>query len=387
MGPAPRPDTSRQGLISVKVGVPSEVKNNEFRVGITPVGVHELVRRGHEVLIQAGAGLGSSITDEDYIAQGARIVGDADELWGASDMVMKVKEPIAEEYHRLREDLILFTYLHLAADQPLTDELVARKTTSIAYETVQLPSGLLPLLYPMSEVAGCLAPQVGAHAMMRAQGGRGVLMGGVGGVANAKVVVLGAGVAGQNAANIALGMGAEVTRLDTDLDKLRMSFWRYDNRVRQIASSALSVREEVLKADMVIGTVLIPGAKAPKLVTDDMVAQMKPGSVLVDVAIDQGGCFEGSRPTTHAEPTFAVHDSIYYCVANMPGAVPHTSTWALTNATLAYAVKLADQGWQAALGADKALSLGLNTHGGAVTCKGVADAFEMPFTAPDAVLA
>ena len=387
MGPAPRPDTSRQGLISVKVGVPSEVKNNEFRVGITPVGVHELVRRGHEVLIQAGAGLGSSITDEDYIAQGARIVGDADELWGASDMVMKVKEPIAEEYHRLREDLILFTYLHLAADQPLTDELVARKTTSIAYETVQLPSGLLPLLYPMSEVAGCLAPQVGAHAMMRAQGGRGVLMGGVGGVANAKVVVLGAGVAGQNAANIALGMGAEVTLLDTDLDKLRMSFWRYDNRVRQIASSALSVREEVLKADMVIGTVLIPGAKAPKLVTDDMVAQMKPGSVLVDVAIDQGGCFEGSRPTTHAEPTFAVHDSIYYCVANMPGAVPHTSTWALTNATLAYAVKLADQGWQAALGADKALSLGLNTHGGAVTCKGVADAFEMPFTAPDAVLA
>ncbi|MBK9475862.1 MAG: alanine dehydrogenase [Tetrasphaera sp.] len=371
----------------MKVGVPSEVKNNEFRVGITPVGVHELVRRGHEVLIQAGAGLGSSITDEDYIAQGARIVGDADELWGASDMVMKVKEPIAEEYHRLREDLILFTYLHLAADQPLTDELVARKTTSIAYETVQLPSGLLPLLYPMSEVAGCLAPQVGAHAMMRAQGGRGVLMGGVGGVANAKVVVLGAGVAGQNAANIALGMGAEVTLLDTDLDKLRMSFWRYDNRVRQIASSALSVREEVLKADMVIGTVLIPGAKAPKLVTDDMVAQMKPGSVLVDVAIDQGGCFEGSRPTTHAEPTFAVHDSIYYCVANMPGAVPHTSTWALTNATLAYAVKLADQGWQAALGADKALSLGLNTHGGAVTCKGVADAFEMPFTAPDAVLA
>ncbi len=371
----------------MKVGVPSEVKNNEFRVGITPVGVNELVRRGHEVFIQKGAGLGSSITDEDYVAQGARILDSADDVWGEADMVMKVKEPIAEEYHRMKEETVLFTYLHLAADQPLTDELVARKVTSIAYETVQLPSGLLPLLYPMSEVAGCLAPQVGAHAMMRAQGGRGVLMGGVGGVANAKVVVLGAGVAGQNAANIALGMGAEVTLLDTDLDKLRMSFWRYDNRVRQIASSALSVREEVLKADMVIGTVLIPGAKAPKLVTDAMVAEMRPGSVLVDVAIDQGGCFEGSRPTTHADPTFQVHNSIYYCVANMPGAVPHTSTWALTNATLAYAVKLADKGWRAACADDKALALGLNTHAGEVTCKGVSDAFSMDYTDPETVLA
>jgi alanine dehydrogenase len=359
----------------VKIGIPREVKNNEFRVGITPVGVHELVNHGHTVYIEKDAGVGSSITDEDFVGQGAQILDSADDVWGESDMVMKVKEPVAEEYHRLREDLLLYTYLHLAADEPLTEELVAKKVTAVAYETVQLPSGMLPLLYPMSEVAGCLAPQVGAMALMRANGGRGVLMGGVGGVANSKVVVLGAGVAGQNAANIALGMGADVTLLDTDLDKLRMSFWRYDNRVHQIASSSLSVREQVLQADLVIGTVLIPGAKAPKLVTDDMVAQMKPGSVLVDVAIDQGGCFEGSRPTTHADPTFAVHDSIYYCVANMPGAVPHTSTWALTNATLSYAVKLADQGWKDAMRADPSLAKGLNTDAGQITYAAVGDAF------------
>jgi alanine dehydrogenase len=359
----------------VKIGIPREVKNNEFRVGITPVGVHELVNHGHTVYIEKDAGVGSSITDEDFVGQGAQILDSADDVWGESDMVMKVKEPVAEEYHRLREDLLLYTYLHLAADEPLTEELVAKKVTAVAYETVQLPSGMLPLLYPMSEVAGCLAPQVGAMALMRANGGRGVLMGGVGGVANSKVVVLGAGVAGQNAANIALGMGADVTLLDTDLDKLRMSFWRYDNRVHQIASSSLSVREQVLQADLVIGTVLIPGAKAPKLVTDDMVAQMKPGSVLVDVAIDQGGCFEGSRPTTHADPTFTVHDSIYYCVANMPGAVPHTSTWALTNATLSYAVKLADQGWKDAMRADPSLAKGLNTDAGQITYAAVGDAF------------
>jgi alanine dehydrogenase len=361
----------------VKIGIPREVKNNEFRVGITPVGVHELVNHGHTVYIEKDAGVGSSITDEDFVGQGAQILDSADDVWGESDMVMKVKEPVAEEYHRLREDLLLYTYLHLAADEPLTEELVAKKVTAVAYETVQLPSGMLPLLYPMSEVAGCLAPQVGAMALLRANGGRGVLMGGVGGVANSKVVVLGAGVAGQNAANIALGMGADVTLLDTDLDKLRMSFWRYDNRVHQIASSSLSVREQVLQADLVIGTVLIPGAKAPKLVTDDMVAQMKPGSVLVDVAIDQGGCFEGSRPTTHADPTFAVHDSIYYCVANMPGAVPHTSTWALTNATLSYAVKLADQGWKDAMRADPSLAKGLNTDAGQITYAAVGDAFGM----------
>ena len=370
----------------MKIGIPTEVKNNEFRVGITPVGVNELTRRGHDVLVQQGAGMGSSITDDEYTAVGARVVPEADDVWGEADMVMKVKEPVAEEYHRLREGLTLFTYLHLAADEPLTRELVAKKVTSVAYETVQLPSGLLPLLYPMSEVAGCLAPQVGAHSMMRAQGGRGVLMGGIGGVANAKVVVLGAGVAGQNAANIALGMGADVTLLDTDLDKLRMSFWRYDNRVAQIASSEMSVREQVLQADLVVGTVLIPGAKAPKLVTDDMVAQMKPGSVLVDVAIDQGGCFEHSRPTTHADPIFEVHDSIYYCVANMPGAVPHTSTWALTNATLAYATTLADHGWQDAMRADAALAKGLNTHDGRLTYAAVGEAFGMDSVEVEQVL-
>ena len=361
----------------MKVGIPKEVKNNEFRVGITPVGVHELVVNHHEVFIEQGAGLGSQITDEEYVAQGATILPSADEVWGAAEMVIKVKEPVAEEYHRLREDLTLFTYLHLAADEPLTKELVKAGTTGIAYETVQLPSGGLPLLYPMSEVAGCLAPQVGAYCLMKAQGGRGVLMGGVGGVANAKVVIIGAGVSGQNAANIALGMGADVTLLDTDLDKLRMSFWRYDNRVHGLASSTLAIRQQVMAADMVIGAVLIPGAKAPKLVSNELVSQMKEGSVLVDIAVDQGGCFEDTRPTTHADPTFQVHGSTMYCVANMPGAVPNTSTYALTNATLPYAVRLANKGWQEAMRADHSLALGLNTHAGQITCAPVAEAFGM----------
>ena len=358
----------------MRIGIPSEVKNNEFRVGITPVGVHELTVRGHEVLIQKGAGLGSSIPDEEFVSQGARIVESADDVWGDAEMVMKVKEPVAEEYHRLREDLTLFTYLHLAADERLTTELVDKKTTSIAYETVQLPSGLLPLLYPMSEVAGCLAPQVGAYSLMKPQGGRGVLMGGVGGVANAKVVIIGAGVSGQNAANIALGMGADVTLLDTDLDKLRMSFWRYNNRVHGLASSTLTIRQQVMEADMVIGAVLVPGAKAPTLVSNELVSQMKPGSVLVDIAVDQGGCFEDTRPTTHADPTYQVHNSIFYCVANMPGSVPNTSTWALTNATLPYAVRLADRGWLEASRADKSLALGLSTHAGEVVYAPVAQA-------------
>src|SRR5918995_3172733 len=360
--------------MTVKVGIPSEVKNNEFRVGVTPVGVNELVRRGHDVLIQKGAGLGSSITDEEFVSQGAKILDSADDVWGEAEMVMKVKEPVAEEYHHLREGLVLFTYLHLAADQPLTEELVTRKVTAIAYETVQLPSGLLPLLYPMSEVAGCLAPQVGAHSMMKAQGGRGVLMGGIGGVANAKVVVIGAGVSGQNAANIALGMGADVTLLDTDLDKLRLSFWRYNNRVHGLASSQLAIEQQVMEADMVIGAVLIPGAAAPKLVSNDLVSRMKPGSVLVDIAIDQGGCFEDTHPTTHADPTFSVHDSTFYCVANMPGAVPNTSTYALTNATMPYAVALANKGWQQACREDAALAKGLNTHAGKLTNAPVGEA-------------
>lgn len=361
----------------MKIGVPREVKNNEFRVGITPVGVHELVGAGHEVFIEKDAGRGSSITDADFEAEGAAILDSADDVWGETDMVMKVKEPVEQEYHRLRSDQILFTYLHLAAEPELTRALVDAGTTGIAYETVRLPSGLLPLLYPMSEVAGCLAPQVGAHALMKPHGGRGVLMGGVGGVASAKVVVLGGGVAGQNAANIALGMGADVTILDTDLDKLRMVFWRWQNRIKQLASSTLAVRQQVADADMVIGSVLIPGAKAPKLVTNDMVADMKPGSVLVDIAVDQGGCFEDSHPTTHADPTFTVHGSTFYCVANMPGAVPNTSTWALTNATLPYAMRLANHGWREALRSDTPLSLGLNTHAGQITCAPVAQAHEM----------
>ena len=371
----------------MKVGVPKEVKNHEYRVAITPIGVHELTAHGHEVFVEKGAGVGSQIDDAEFVGAGAKILDGPDEVWGAADMVLKVKEPIAEEYHRMREGLTLFTYLHLAADKPLTEELLARKVTGIAYETVQLPSGGLPLLYPMSEVAGCLAPQVGAYSMLKAQGGRGVLMGGVGGVANAKVVIIGAGVSGQNAANIALGMGADVTLLDTDLDKLRMSFWRYNNRVHGLASSQLAIQQQVREADMVIGAVLIPGAKAPKLVTNELVSEMKPGSVLVDIAVDQGGCFEDTHPTTHADPTFQVHQSIFYCVANMPGAVPNTSTYALTNATLPYAVALADKGWVNACRADHSLALGLNTHHGTLTNVPVGEAVGIDAVSPDEVMA
>jgi alanine dehydrogenase len=370
----------------MKIGVPKEVKNNEYRVALTPVGAHELVQRGHEVFVEKGAGAGSLIPDEEYAAEGATLLDSADDVWGTVDMVLKVKEPVAEEYARMREGQTLFTYLHLAADRPLTEELMRRKVTAIAYETVQLPSGSLPLLYPMSEVAGCLAPQVGAHALMKAQGGRGVLLGGVGGVANAKVVIIGAGVSGQNAANIALGMGADVTLLDNDLDKLRMSFWRYNNRVHGLASSKLAIQQQVMEADMVIGAVLIPGAKAPKLVSNDLVSRMKPGSVLVDIAVDQGGCFEDTHPTTHADPIYEVHDSIFYCVANMPGAVPNTSTYALTNATLPYTVALADKGWEQALRDDHSLALGLNTHAGRLTNGPVGEAHGIASVGLDEVL-
>jgi alanine dehydrogenase len=370
----------------LRIGVPKEVKNHEYRVAITPIGVHELVAHGHEVSVEKDAGVGSQIGDDEYVAAGATIIDSADDVWGQAEMVLKVKEPVAEEYHRMAEGQVLFTYLHLAADQPLTEELAKRKVTGIAYETVQLPSGSLPLLYPMSEVAGCLAPQVGAYSLMKAQGGRGVLLGGVGGVANAKVVVIGAGVSGQNAANIALGMGADVTLLDTDLDKLRMSFWRYNNQVHGLASSKLAIENQVMDADLVIGAVLIPGAKAPKLVSNDLVSRMKPGSVLVDIAVDQGGCFEDTHATTHADPTYTVHNSVFYCVANMPGAVPNTSTYALTNATMPYAVALANKGWEQACREDHSLALGLNTHEGNITYAPVAEAHGMDSVTLESVL-
>lgn len=361
----------------MRIAVPKEVKNNEFRVAMTPMGVNELVRHGHEVGIQSGAGVGSSIPDEEYEAVGAKILPDADSTWEFGEMVMKVKEPVEEEFHQLREDLILFTYLHLASGPEAAEALLSAGTTAIAYETVQLKDGSLPLLQPMSEVAGCLAPQLGAHHLLRTRGGRGVMMGGIGGVANAKVVVLGAGVSGRSAANIALGMGADVTLLDTNLTKLRDASWQWAGAVQQLASNELTVRDQVREADLVIGSVLIPGARAPKLVPNDLVAEMKSGSVLVDIAIDQGGCFADSRPTTHDDPTFKVHESLFYCVANIPGAVPHTSTYALANATLPYILQLADKGWRDAMESDKALAKGLNTHAGNVTNKAVAEALEM----------
>jgi alanine dehydrogenase len=358
----------------MKVGIPREVKNNEYRVAITPSGVHELVVHGHEVFVEKDAGVGSSILDEDYTAAGATILDTADDVWGTGDLILKVKEPIEPEYHRMRSGQTLFTYLHLAADRPLTAELVKRKVTGIAYETVELPDRSLPLLAPMSEVAGRLAPQVGAQTLMRAQGGRGVLMGGVSGVYAAKVVVIGAGVSGMNAAAIALGMQAEVLLLDRDIAKLRHADAIYQGHCQTVASNAYEVERAIIDADLVIGAVLVPGAKAPKLVTNEQVSRMKPGSVLVDISIDQGGCFEDSRPTTHADPTYPVHNSVFYCVANMPGAVPHTSTYALTNVTLPYAVQLANRGWRDALGANQPLALGLNTHDGAVTYAPVAEA-------------
>jgi alanine dehydrogenase len=358
----------------MKIGIPREVKNNEYRVAITPSGVHELVVNGHEVFVEKDAGVGSSILDEDYVAAGGTILDTADDVWGTGDLILKVKEPIEPEYHRMREGQTLFTYLHLAADQPLTEELVKRRITGIAYETVELPDRSLPLLAPMSEVAGRLAPQVGAHTLMRAQGGRGVLMGGVSGVYAAKVVVIGAGVSGMNAAAIALGMQAEVLLLDRDIAKLRHADAIYQGHCQTVASNAYEVERAIIDADLVIGAVLVPGAKAPKLVTNEQVSRMKPGSVLVDISIDQGGCFEDSRPTTHADPTYEVHNSVFYCVANMPGAVPHTSTYALTNVTLPYAVQLANRGWRDALSANRPLALGLNTHAGAVTYAPVAEA-------------
>jgi alanine dehydrogenase len=370
----------------MRIGVPTEIKPDEYRVAITPAGVRELVNHGHVVFLEKDAGVGSQLTDDAYVAAGATIIPDADEVWGAADMVLKVKEPIAEEYHRMRPGLTLFTYLHLAADKACTDALLGSKVTGIAYETVQLADRSLPLLAPMSEVAGRLAPQVGAYHLMRQGGGYGALLGGVPGTRASKVVVIGGGVSGQHAAQIAVGMGAHVTVLDKNVARLRQIDAIYQGRIQTIASNAYEVEKAVLEADLVIGAVLVTGAKAPKLVSNDLVKRMKPGSVLVDIAIDQGGCFEDSRPTTHAEPTFRVHNSVFYCVANMPGAVPNTSTYALTNATLPYAVELADKGWRAALKADPALALGLNTHEGQLTNAPVAAAHGYESVTVDSVL-
>jgi alanine dehydrogenase len=364
----------------MRVGVPREVKEHEYRVAITPAGVHEFVRHGHQVLVEQNAGSGSSISDADYVAAGATILPTADEVWATAELVLKVKEPIAEEYPRLRADQILFTYLHLAASEQCTKALLAAGTTAIAYETVQLPDGSLPLLYPMSEVAGRLAPLAGAYHLMRSGGGRGVLMGGVSGVYAAKVVVIGAGVAGMNAAAIAIGMQAEVLLLDKNIAKLREADRIYQGHAQTVASNAYEIEKAVLDADLVVGAVLVPGAVAPKLISSDLVSRMKPGTVLVDIAIDQGGCFEDSRPTTHGDPTFTAHGSIFYCVANMPGAVPHTSTYALTNVTLPYALAIADAGWQVALRRDPSLALGLNTHAGAIVYGPVAEAHGLPTT-------
>ncbi|GAB2983897.1 alanine dehydrogenase [Frigoribacterium salinisoli] len=362
----------------MRVGVPTEIKNNEARVALTPAGADALVRRGHDVLVQGGAGLGSGIADDDYRAAGATLVAEADEVWQRADLLLKVKEPVGPEHDRLRRDQVLFTYLHLAADRPLTEALLASGTTAVAYESVQLPDRTLPLLSPMSEVAGRLSVVVGSYHLLRASGGRGTLLGGVAGTPKAKVVVIGGGVAGEHAATAALGLGADVTVVDLSLPRLRQLEVSSGGRLQTRHSSPWEIAQQVRDADLVVGSVLVPGAAAPKLVTDEMVAGMRRGAVLVDIAIDQGGCFEGSRPTTHDDPVFAVHDALYYCVANMPGAVPETSTRALTAATLPYVLALADQGWERAAAADPALAAGLAVRDGGLHSPGVAAAHGLP---------
>ncbi len=369
------------------IGVPRELKDHEYRVAITPAGVHELTAKGHRVLVEHDAGAGSALPDADFTAAGAAIAQTADEVWAAADLVLKVKEPVPAEYHRLRAEQVLFTYLHLAASRETASALLAAGTTAIAYETVRGKDQSLPLLAPMSEVAGRLAPQAGAAHLLAAAGGRGVLMGGVPGVAPADVVVIGAGVAGSNAVAVAVGLGASVAVLDLDLVKVRRLEDRYAGRVRTLYASTLETERAVIGADLVIGAVLVPGARAPRVVSHETVTQMRPGSVLVDIAIDQGGCFEDSRPTTHTEPTYRVADSLFYCVTNMPGAVPHTSTYALTNATLPYVLALAEQGWRAALAHDEGLAAALSTHQGTLVNQFLADDLNLPHRGPRAVAA
>ncbi len=362
------------------IGVPAEIKNNEFRVGLTPAGAAEFIRHGHEVIVEKGAGAGSSFTDQMYEHVGARFLDTAEEIFAAADMIIKVKEPQPVEVERLRPGQILYTYLHLAPDLPQTEGLVKSGAVCIAYETVELPNRYLPLLAPMSEVAGRMAAQVGAAYLQKPNGGRGVLMGGVAGVLPANVVVLGAGVVGFNAAYVAKGMGAHVTVMDVNLDRLRYIEDVWGNSIRTLFSNRHNVAEMIIEADLVIGAVLLPGAKAPYLVTRDMLPTMKRGAVIVDVSVDQGGCIETTHPTTHADPTFMVDDVLHYGVANMPGAVPHTSTLALVNATLGYGLAIADKGWKQAVIDDPALAKGVNVLDGKITYRPVAEAHEMPYT-------
>jgi alanine dehydrogenase len=365
--------------VRVIVGVPAEVKDNEYRVAVTPEGVRELTHSGHRVLLQDGAGTGSNIPQERFERAGAEIVSGAAEVWREAEMILKVKEPIPDEYEHLREGQILFTYLHLAAGRDLTQVLVDRKVSAVAYETVQLPDGRLPLLAPMSEVAGRMAPHVGARLQEREYGGRGILMGGVSGVRPAKVLVLGAGMAGMNAAWIAAGMEAEVVVIDRNLDRLRYIDQMQRGRIMTLMSDRLTIEQRVRETDVLVGTVLVAGARAPKLVTEEMVASMRPGSVLIDISIDQGGCFETSHMTTHSDPTYVVHEVVHYCVGNMPGAVPNTSTYALTNVTLPYALAIADLGLDAAVASDPTLAGGVNAYAGSLTNQPVADAHQMPW--------
>lgn len=367
----------------MRISVPTEVKNNEYRVALTPAGVFDLVRSGNEVFVQSGAGEGSSMPDDEYRAAGATLLDDDAEVWARAELLLKVKEPVESEYGFFRDDLVLFTYLHLAADLPLTAQLLADRVTAIAYETVQLPDRSLPLLAPMSEVAGRLAPTVGAGSLLRSAGGLGLLMSGVPGTRPAQVTVIGGGVAGANAAVIACGLGADVTVFDTNVQRLRYLDESFQGRIKTASSNPLDLDRAVVASDLVIGSVLIPGARAPKLVTNETVSRMRPGSVLVDIAVDQGGCFQDTRPTTHADPTFTVHGSVFYCVANMPGAVPNTSTSALTNVTLPYIRSIAGRGWRAALASDPTLASGLNTHDGQVVNPGVATAHTLPLAAID----
>ena len=360
------------------IGIPKEIKNNENRVGATPAGVKELVGHGHTVYVQATAGEGSGFSDAEYVEAGAKILPTIEEVYGIAEMIIKVKEPIETEYKLVKKNQLLFTYFHFASDRPLTDAMIASGAVCVAYETVQLPDRSLPLLIPMSEVAGRMSVQEGARFLEKPQGGRGLLLGGVPGVKPAKVLVLGAGVVGRNAALMAAGLGCDVTITDISLPVLRHVAEVMPRNVKTLYSSRHNIENELKDADLVIGSVLIPGAKAPKLVTKEMIKIMKPGSVVVDVAIDQGGCFETSVPTTHAEPTYLVDGVIHYAVANIPGAVPFTSTLALTNATLPYALQLADKGWEKACAEDPALAKGLNIVDGKVVYPGVAEAFGLP---------